>query len=69
MYNIFIDKKFIASFTLLRDARAYIYHVMVSQLSRKGYDLFAVNFPRNGELHKYFFSNVGNYIVVFISKS
>ena len=69
MYNIFIGKKLIASFTLLRDARAYINHVIVSQFSRKGYDLIAINFPRNGEPHCYTFGKYGVYVVISISKS
>ena len=68
MYNIFIGKKLIACFTLLKDARAYINHVMVSQLSRRGFDLVAINFPRHGEPQKYTFGKFGIYIVVSISK-
>lgn len=69
MFNIFIGKKIIASFVLLRDARAYINHFIVGQFSRKGYDLIAINFPRRGEPHTYTFGRFGVYIVVSISKS
>lgn len=68
MYNIFIGKKLIASFVLLRDARSYVDRVLVAQFSRKGYNLIAIKFPRHGEPQEYTFGCVGSYEVIFIVK-
>lgn len=68
MYNIYSDKKLIASFVRFKDARSYVIHVLVSDFSRKGFDLIALNFPRHGEAHKYTFGKLGIYHVVSISK-
>lgn len=51
MYNIYLGKKFVASFVRLKDARSYVNHVLVSEYSRKVFDLIALNFPRNGKPH------------------
>lgn len=69
MYNIYLGKKLLASFVRLKDARSYVNHVLVSDFSRKGFDLVALNFPRHGEPHNYTFGKLGIYHVVFISKS
>ena len=68
MYYIYSDKKLIASFVRLKDARSYVNHVLVSELSRKGFVFIALNFPRHGEAHKYTFGKLGIYHVVSISK-
>lgn len=68
MYNIYLGKKLVASFVRLKDARSHVNHVLVSEYSRKGFDLIALNFPRNGEPHKYTFGKLGVYHVVSISK-
>lgn len=66
MYNIFLGKKFVASFVRLKDARAYVNHVLVSDFSRKGFDLISVNFPRRREPQNYTFGKFGEYAVISI---
>ena len=66
MYNIYIGKKFIASFARLKDARSYVSQILVRDFSRKGYDLIAVNFPRRRDPQNYTFGCSGSYIDVTI---
>lgn len=66
MYNVYIGKKFIASFARLKDARSYVSHVLVCDFSRKGFDLVAVNFPRRRDPQNYTFGCSGSYVVVSI---
>lgn len=66
MYNVYIGKKFVASFERLKDARSYVTNVLVSDFSRKGYDLIAVDFPRRRDPQHYTFGLSGSYIVVTI---
>lgn len=55
MFNLYIDKKFVASFARLKDARAYVTSVLFSEFSRKGYEVVCVIFPRRGEPYIYTF--------------
>lgn len=66
MYNVYCEKKLIATFVRLKDARAYVTRVLVSEFSRKGYDLIAVNFPRRCDPQNYTFGKNGRYSVVSI---
>ena len=66
MYNVYNGKKFVASFERLRDARSYVTNVLISDYSRKGYDLIAVKFPRRRDPQHYTFGRFGSYVVVTI---
>lgn len=71
MYNIYSGKKYIASFSFLKDARKFVSKVLVVDFERRGFSLTAVSFPRNlqREPQKFIFGCVGSYIVISISKS
>ena len=66
MLKVYIEKKFIASFEHLKDARAYVTSILFSDYSRKGYELISINFPRRGEPYKYTFGKKGIYKTVTI---
>lgn len=66
MFNVYKDKKFIASFERLKDARSYVSSVLLSEYSRRGFELVCVNFPRRGEPYIYTFGKKGIYEVVTV---
>ena len=68
MYNLYSGKKLVASFVRLKDAHAYVKHVLFSDFQRKSFYLIAVDFPRHGEPQKYTFGRLGNYVVISIIK-
>lgn len=68
MYNLYVGKKIVASFVRLKDARAFVTRFLVSDFSRKGFDLIAVNFPRRNDPQNYTFGKMGRYVVVSIYK-
>lgn len=66
MFNVYKEKKFIASFERLKDACSYVTSVLFSEYSRRGYEVVCVNFPRRGEPYIYTFGKKGIYNVVTI---
>lgn len=66
MFNVYKEKKFIAGFERLKDARAYVTSALFSEYSRKGYEFVCVYFPRRGKSYIYTFGKKGIYKVVTI---